>query len=934
MKIIDLKVNHIKEPLGFSLDQLYFSYKVIDTKDKYQIAAQIEVSRDEKFNDLLMDTGKSKDIKTNSYSCKLKLEPRTRYFWRVTVWSDKEVSTSKVSWFETGKEDESWNAEWITSCFNQNIHPVIAKNLNLEKEVKEARLYICGLGLYETYINEKKVGNEYLTPGNTNYNNWIQYQTYDISKSFIDGNNKVEVILGDGWYKGNFGFNGGMDNIYGSNYALIAEIHILYSDNTKEVIGTDETWISYESKIKSSSIYAGEVFDASFKPKEIFGVKRLGLRKDLLTERLGVAVIVKEEVNPIKIIKTPAGETVIDMGQNMVGWFKFKNILPYGSTVTFQHGEILQNGNFYRENLRHAKAEFTFTSDGIEKWIRPHFTFFGFRYVKVTGWNKDININNFIGEVVYSDLDQTGMFKTSNKKVNQLFSNALWGQKGNFLDIPTDCPQRDERMGWTGDAQVFSATSAYNMDVYSFFIKYTHDLWLEQKDINGAVPMTVPSIPNPSMPSDNSTSSGWGDAATIIPWNMYIFTGDKTILERQFNSMRGWVDYISERTGENYLWDKDFHFGDWLALDGENPYAPNGGTDPYFVASAYYYYSTNIVAKAAKVIGDEKLEEYYSTLAQNIKREIQKEYISETGRLTIDKQTAYVLTLYMGLCKDEHKERIAKDLSVRIKKDNNHIKTGFIGTPYICKVLSEFGYNDLAYTLLLNEEFPSWLYAVNLGATTIWERWNSVLPDGTMNTQGMNSLNHYAYGSIVEWMYGYMLGIRPDEKYPGFKHAIISPKPNWQIKHAEGKVNTSSGEYKIKWRILDDGKLDFNIVIPFNSNATVALPHASLKEFDIQGGEQVDECVVFRLFAGEYKFTYLPTAEYLKVFDRTTSFKTLFNTPATKKIMIKILPQLGAIKPYKLPMYESKSLNDLKNIGDLKITEEAVLEIEKKFKLL
>lgn len=935
MKIVELKVNHVKEPLGFSFNKLHLSYKVLEAKGKKQIAAQIEVALDKEFKDLIMDTGKDEDIKINSYDCKLKLDSMTRYFWRVTVWSDKEeVLTSEVSWFETGKQEEAWTADWITSDFNQDIHPVMAREFILAKAVKEARLYICGLGLYEAFINEEKVGNEYLTPGNNDYNNWIQYQTYNITKAFIIGNNKIEVILGDGWYKGNFGFNGGMNNIYGSTYALIAEIHIVYSDNTKDVITTDERWTSYESKIKSSSIYSGEVLDSTFKHKETFGVKKIDLNKSLLTERLGVPVIVKEEVTPIEIIKTPAGETVIDMGQNMVGWLRFKNILPKGCTVTFQHGEILQNGNFYRENLRYAKAEFTFTSDGIEQWIRPHFTFFGFRYVKVTGWNKEINLNDFIGEVVYSDLDQTGMFRTSNSKVNQLFSNALWGQKGNFLDIPTDCPQRDERMGWTGDAQVFSATAAYNMDVYPFFVKYTHDLWLEQKELNGAVPMTIPSIPNPSMPSNNNTSSGWGDAATIIPWNMYLFSGDKSILEKQFDSMRGWINYISERVGEDYLWNKDFHFGDWLALDGENPNAPNGGTDPYFVASAYYYYSTKIVAKAAKVIGDVNLEAYYAELAKKIKRAIRKEYISENGRLTIDKQTAYVLTLYMGLCKEEHNGRVAKDLAARIKKDGNHIKTGFIGTPYICKVLSEHGYNDLAYNLLLNEEFPSWLYAVNLGATTIWERWNSVLPDGTMNPQGMNSLNHYAYGSIAEWMYGYILGIRPDEKCPGFKHAVISPKPNWQIKHAEGKVNTAAGEYEVKWSIMPDGRLDFDIVVPFNGSATVTLPDAPQVYLDIERAQQFGNDVVFQLSAGNYKFTYMPTAEYIKVFDGSTTLKTLLDTPAAKRILIKMLPQLGSIKPYKLPMYASKSLDELKAIKDLNITEEALEEIKQQLKLL
>lgn len=933
MNIINLKVNHIEKPIGFLMEELYFSYSVYNAKGKKQIAGRVEVAMDEAFENIIMDTGKDETIKDTKYNCKLKLIPRTRYYWRVSVWDDSEDSaTSETSWFETAKGDEKWIADWITSDFNQNIHPTIAKDIKLDKKVSKARIYICGLGLYEALLNGEKISNEFFTPGNNDYNNWIQYQTYDITKQFIKGNNKLEVILGDGWYKGNFGFNGGVDNIFGDTYALIAEIHIDYVDGTKEIIKTDENWISYESCIKSSSIYAGEVFDATFVPKQTYGVRKLEISKNLLTERLGVPVIVKEEITPIKAIKTPAGETVIDMGQNMVGWVKFKNCLPKDTTVTFQHGEILQDGNFYRENLRYAKAEFTFTSNGVDEWIRPHFTYFGFRYVKINGWNTEIKIENFVGQVVYSDLEQTGEIKTSNVKVNKLISNALWGQKGNFLDIPTDCPQRDERLGWTGDAQVFSTTAAYNMNVYPFFTKYLHDLWLEQKELKGAVPITIPSIPTPSMPRSDIASSGWGDAATIITWNMYLYYGDDTIIKNQFDSMRAWVDYIHERSGDSYLWSRDFHFGDWLALDGENPIDPNGGTETYYIASAYYYHSTKIVAKAAKVIGKDELSEYYTKLAYKIKNAMQNEYFSPNGKLTIDKQAAYVIALYMDIAEEKHKARIAKGLAERIKKDNNHIKTGFIGTPYICKVLSEFGYNDLAYTLLLNEDFPSWLHAVNLGATTIWERWDSVLPDGSMNPQGMNSLNHYAYGSIVEWMYGYMLGIRSDEKAPGFKHAIICPKPSWRMKHAEGKIKTVSGEYEINWSILEDGKLDFNIAIPFNSTATVTLPDANLESICIENAKQIGENVVFEISTGTYNFTYMPTKEYIKVFNRFTDLKALLDVPSIKKIVLENIPGLANIKPYKMVFYEDKSLDELKDIKTLNITEENIANIEKELK--
>ncbi|MFD2215711.1 alpha-L-rhamnosidase [Metabacillus endolithicus] len=939
MNIIELKVNHINNPIGFHLDHnLTFSYKVVNTSAKKQVAAQIQVAKSSSFENVIYDTEKDESISSLSHHCKLNLSSRTRYYWRVKVWGENgNCATSETAWFETAKIDEKWSGKWITPNFSPDIHPELVKNIHMTKKVQSARVYICGLGLYEMYINDTKVGNEYLAPFNNDYDNWIQYQTYDITDSFVKGENEIKVLLGNGWYKGRFGFEGGHVNIYGDRFALLAELHLSYEDGTAEVITTDTTWNAYKSKVLESEIYDGEVYDDTFTIAEKFEVSEIELGYDRLTARLSLPVTIKETLTPVDLLATPAGETVIDMGQNMVGWLEFENNLPKGAKVTLQYGEILQDGNFYRENLRDAKAEFTYISNGKEEFVRPHFTFYGFRYVKVIGWVGELNSKDFTGCVIYSDIDQTGFVETSNSVVNKLFENVMWSQKGNFLDIPTDCPQRDERMGWTGDAQVFSGTAAYNMDVYSFFSKYGYDLWLEQKVRNGAVPMTVPEIPSPFKPE--SSSSAWGDAATIIPWNMYLFYGDKSILEQQFESMKAWVDYIKrfdEESGGYRLWRNGFHFGDWLALDGEDPNMPTGGTDKYFIASSYYYYSANIVSKAAGVLGKLDIEHEYRTLAQNIRNEIQNEYISPYGKMTIDTQTAYVLTLFMDLVAEEHQQRVAEDLANRILKDNKHLKTGFVGTPYICQVLSEYGYNDLAYTLLLNEDYPSWLYAVKLGATTVWERWNSVLPDGKMNPQGMNSLNHYAYGAIVEWMYKYMLGIKPVETKPGFKHAIIAPKPHWRMKWAKGNLNTASGNYFVSWHIQEDGQLNFTVEIPFNTSATLFLPDARKEDVVIVFGEQVEMSqkendVIICLECGNWQFTYNPSQSYVKTFSRKTKLKELMDIPPIKEVLNEI-PEIKSIPPYLLSIYEPKTLEEILSTENSIEGNEKLDKIEKQFK--
>lgn len=926
MRIIKMKTNHIVNPLGFKLNNPTVSFIVDDTVATKQEAAQIKVALDYNFEEVIYDSGKNSEIDSLGFVLPIKLEPCTRYYWQVTVWANNgDSATSETSWFETAKMTEKWDGSWITPDMDRDIHPLLSKSFSLEKEVKEARAYISGLGLYELEINDIKAGNEYLSPNFNAYDKWIQYQTYDITNSLALGENNINVILGNGLYKGNFGFEGGLDNIYGDKFALICDIVIKFTDGSSKVVSTDTSWIARESKIKSSTIYNGEVYDATFVADKTYKVKNIDIDMNKLTERLSLPVVIKEEIKPIDIIKTPLGETVLDMGQNMTGWVKFKINAPKGTNVLLQYGEILQEGNFYRDNLREAKAEYTYISDGKEACVRPHFTYYGFRYVKITGWYGEVKKEDFTGCVVYSDMDTTGYIETSNPLVNKLFSNAMWGQKGNFLDVPTDCPQRDERMGWTGDAQVFCNTASFNMDTYAFFSKYGYDLAKEQEKTKGMVPMVVP---DPKM--SQGCSSAWGDAATIIPWTVYLQYGDKAILENQFESMKSWVDFMKredEQNGGNRLWDSGFHFGDWLALDGENPNIPVGGTEESFIASAYYSYSAKLVSKVAKILGKEKEAQEYEELSNEVRQAIIDEFFTKNGRLALKNQTAYIVALYMDLVPEEFIERVARDLNNRLLKDKGYLKTGFVGTPYICKVLSKYGYNEMAYKLLLNKECPSWLYPITMGATTIWERWDSVLPDGKINPQGMNSLNHYAYGSILEWMYRVMAGINPTEEKPGFRHIKLEPMPDYRFKYVKARYDSPVGRYISEWKIKEDGSLYFKFEVPFNATATLSLPDADLNSVTVNGrrleesGLEINNNSI-ELVTGMYEFKYIPTKAYVRYYNTNMSLNELLANEEIKEILGKELQAAVMLPPYMVSAMGNESIRALATKPFFNVTEE------------
>lgn len=897
MNINRLACNHLENPLGFKMDQAVLSWVTACDSAADQDAAQVEVAADEAFNQILFDSEKQEDIDSICYTLPLKLDPRTRYFWRVTVWAGQEKATSAIAWFETAKGNQPWQASWITSENSHDVNAAYRKVFSLEnKPIAKARLYATAAGVYEVYINGTKAGKEYLAPFCNQYSQWLQYQTYDITDMLAKGENAIGALVGEGWYRGRFGLGGGMEDRYGDVCGLLCEAVIDYEDGSQTIIGTDNSWLTAPSFITDSSIYDGETEDLRLaipgwsepgspnqtsegQPVNWQFALPLDINMDLLTERLSVPVIVKETRQPQAVLTTPAGETVLDMGQNMVGGFELAIDLPAGETIELKFGEILQHGNFYQDNLRTAKQTFTCIADGQPKVIRPYFTFFGYRYVKVSGWQQDPDKlkEAFTGTVIYSDMKQTGQIETSNPKVNQLFANAMWGQKGNFLDVPTDCPQRDERMGWTGDAQVFCGTASFNMDTYAFFRKFLYDTAKEQAINDGKVPVVVP-----CMHRSYDQSSAWADATTIIPWTMYVQFGDPAILKEHFPAMKAYVESIRAEDKDNKnLWTPAFTYGDWLAQDGKDPFSYFGGTDHDLISTAYYCYSASLTAKAAAVLGYDQEASIYSKLVRDIREAYQREFFTPSGRLAVETQTAAVVSLFMDLAGDECRERTINQLYKLLKTNNFYLKTGFVGTPYLCRVLSDHGYNDLAYRLLLNEEAPSWLYCVNMGATTIWERWNSVLPNGLLGELGMNSLNHYAYGSIVEWMYRNMCGLQPLETYPGFRRIRLAPQPDGRLRQASAWYDSPVGRYAVAWEIKKNGYLSFDITIPFGGSANLVLPDSDMPE---------------RLLTrGRYHFEYKPNRSYAYYYSTYThTVKQLMAVPEVAKAAEAIMPGVTA----------------------------------------
>lgn len=814
MHIYDFRVEYRKNPVGLSVKAPRFSWKMESMeKDTKQNSYCLKV---EKGGETVWHTGKVYEETSVliPYGGR-NLEEESRYEVIVTVEDNHGNSSESSLFFETGIfEPENIQASMITHDFpeEETACPVFYKEIQLSKQVVKACVYVTAYGVYEMHLNGGRVGTDRLTPGWTSYHNRLQYQYYDITNMLAE-HNLAEITVGNGWYKGILGFDC-KPNRYGKRTAAFAEFHFLYQDGTKEVVVTDESWHVKTGEIRYSELYMGETIDTISSEQKEGQVSCIEFDKRTLKAQENEPVRITERISAKEFIVTPKGEYVIDFGQNMTGVVELSIQGVRGQKIVVRHAETLdKDGNFYSETLRAAKSTDTYVCSGEPQVFMPHFTFHGFRYISVEGM-KEIDLKQFTACVMHSDMEQTGTFWSSNPKVNQLQSNISWGQRGNFLDVPTDCPQRDERLGWTGDAQIFSWTAVFNRNTALFFKKWLRDVAAESS-LEKGVPHVVPDILN------QYSSSAWSDAAVIVPWAVYQTYGDKDILEESWQCMHEWVDHITNRCSENGLWMSGFQYGDWLALDKEESADRTGATDKYMIANAYYLYVTDIVRQTAKILCKPEEEKKYTQLYEDILKAFQEEYYTPTGRIVSETQTGCILSLYFNLAKEKDRDKILKTLVSNIEAHKNHLSTGFVGTPYICHVLSENGAHEMASALFMKEDYPSWLYAVNKGATTIWERWNSILPDGSFDESGMNSLNHYAYGSIGDWMYRKIAGINQIE--PGYHRFYIKPMFVKGMEEAGASFESVYGKISSSWSCRN-GKIHIRAEIPANTTAVLYLP--------------------------------------------------------------------------------------------------------------
>ena len=891
MKITRAKLNGIVNPVGYDFRKLIASWNVEDTDAKTQKNAVLEVASDATFTNIIFKK-ESDDLNQTGEQIQISLSPRTRYFWRVTVSGDNgESAISEVQYFETGKMNEAWTGKWIAAADDAEFHPLFSKELSLEKKIQEARLYVSSLGVFEAYIDDEKVGNEILTPYINDYETGMQIITFDISKQ-LQADSVISIQVAKGWYMSNFGLEGGYN--FGDRMATIAEIHIIYEDGTSQVIGTDSSWKVSASDVIESGIYYGEDLDrtAGINPKG--NAEEIPVERKLL-DRYSIPVIVKEVLSAKEIIKTPAGETVIDFGQNHAGIMEFDADFPKGTVITVDCGEVLQQGNFYNENYRTARSRFVYTSDGRKEIAHPRFTFFGYRYIRITGWPEDVELtlDKVRSNVIFSDMERTGFIETSNSKINRLYENCIWGQKSNFIDMPTDCPQRDERLGWTGDAQVFSQTASYNMDTRAFYRKFLRDLNLDAKRHEGAVASYLPSTAGKNLAG---TGSIWGDVGTFVPNVVFNTFGSVDDVKEHYEMMKNWVEYMHRNdveNGDKGFFILPFQFGDWLGLDGITEQSFKGGTNDDYLAAVYYYQSTLLTAKMAARIGEDEDACKYEKLADKIKNAILNEYFTPTGRLALDTQAAYIVALAYEIYID--RDKLIAQFIERLNRDCFQIKCGFVGAPLLCTTLAKCGHMDLAYHFLFNEGFPSWLYCVNLGATTIWERWNSILEDGSISGTGMNSLNHYSYGTIVQFMYEYIGGITP--AMPGFTVANICPQPSMRFRHFNTSMITATGKYVSNWKINQNGLITIEIEIPFNGKANVQLPRFSSEKLSADGcdGSTIAADGRITLLAGHYKISYMPSEDYRYVYNPDTRLSELENDSEVMALLKEQLPAVFGV---------------------------------------
>jgi alpha-L-rhamnosidase len=812
-----------------------FSWRFRDTPRNFrQENYRIQVAEDRAFHRLVWDSGIVESGQSHLVEYRgPALKECTPYWFRVSA-AGKGVRTAgwcEPEWFETAPRE--WRSAFIAmedrGLGSSSAVRTARKGFDLPFVAARARLYATALGVYQILLNGQPISDSILAPGWTSYDKRLAFQTYDVTGLLVPGMNEIRCLVAPGWYKGCLGWRS-QRNLYGKRLAFSCSMDVEGRDREGLSIETDSEWEVAGSPWLEAELYHGEVYDA----------RRVGTEKwqkavvlpspaSAIVPQTGPSVRPQEELHG-KRISTPDGSMVYDFGQNISGLVRFNASGPGGGRIVIRHSEILdRHGNPFFRNLRSAKQriDYTLAGDGPETYS-PRFCTMGFRYIQIVEGGEYIDPENLVALVYHSELE-TGMeFSCSHEGLSRLHEAILRGWRGNSVDIPTDCPQRDERLGWTGDAQVFSATALRLTNAGPFLAKWLADLRADQLP-NGAVPLVVPDVlsrfrqpRNEPVLGPPHTAAGWSDAATVVPWEVFRATGDLALLEASFGSMRAWVDRVREIAGEGLIWNQSPQLGDWLALDAKAG-SFFGATPPELVATAYFARSARIVADAAGVLGKTNVAERYKTLHARIVKAFQGEFITSTGRVAAPTQTAHALVLAFGLCRQRDRQRIGRDLATLVRSNGTRLSTGFLGTPVLCDALSDSGQLEAAYALLLGTEYPSWLYPLGQGATTIWEHWDGMKPDGSMWNAKMNSFNHYAYGAVGDWIYRTIGGISLDPEEPAYRRSILQPRPCQGISSCHHKVETPYGALSLDWEVKE-GVLHVNAQVPPNTQARLVLP--------------------------------------------------------------------------------------------------------------
>ena len=853
--IARVRFEHTPEPLGVGVARPRLSWTIAaGCPDWHQVAYEIELcGPDGQLRDQtgLVESGESVLVPWPFAP----LRSRERVMVRVRVLdSDGRISGwSAPAWVEAGLlHSEDWSARFVTPDWDEDTSrpqpcPLLRREFDLHPGMTQARLYVTALGVYEIQVNGSIVGDHVLAPGWTSYHHRLCYQTFDVKDLLHEGRNTIGAVLGDGWYRGRLGLLGGRRNIYGDRLALLAQLEVEYANAMTERIVTDRDWRSATGPILASDIYDGEVYDARLErpgwsePGHADdgwpGVRILDRDLSTLVAPSGPPGRRIELVAPDSILTSPSGRTIVDFGQNLVGRLRLQVRGSAGQTISLRHAEVLEDGELCTRPLRYAQAtdRYTLAGEGVETW-EPRFTFHGFRYAEVDGWPGTLEAGDICAVVCHSDLERIGWFECSDPLVNRLHDNVVWSMRGNFFYIPTDCPQRDERLGWTGDIQVFSPTACFLYESAGFLASWLTDLAAEQAASGGIVPFYVPDpVSTPVLPA-----AAWGDAAVIVPWVLYQRYGDADILAAQYESMRAWVELIAGVAGAGRLWETGLQFGDWLDPKAPSDKPWDARTAPAVVATAYLAHSTELLGRAAGVLGQATDETRYLSLAAEVRAAFVNEYVTPTGRLMSDTATAYALALQFALLTSaEQRQRAGERLVALVRGSGYHISTGFVGTPLVCGALCSAGEYEAAYRLLMQRECPSWLYPVTMDATTVWERWDSMLPDGSVNPGEMTSFNHYALGAVADWLHRTVGGLAPAT--PGWRQIEIRPHPGGGLTFARARHRTPYGTVACSWR-LEEAEMTVEIEVPPNSTANVFLP-----------GEQHGSK---RVGSGSYRWTY------------------------------------------------------------------------------